>query len=180
MQIQKDPNKQKAILHLDIDHSDLKTAGDIHHSSQQGLPITISAADSVYKHQPPFPVWCSWKSQLTVTGLPNTQSRAPALSVSTQPHLSTLSQQPWLLLSPCTSQLWESSPCTSRWLSSTLPAWIICLGIIRLPWLKALMRCWSHHSNQSSEPKCIPRDSQKRLMQEFQVMCNMKGRHSHR
>lgn len=26
-----------------------------------------------------------------------------------------------------------------------LPAWIICLDTIRLPWLKALMRCWSHH-----------------------------------
>lgn len=140
----------KSDFALGIDYSDLKPAGDIHHSSQQGLPITISAAVSVYKHQSPFPVWWSGKSQLTVMGLPNTQSRveqsrAPAPSVSTQPRLSTLSQPPWLLISPCTSQLWESSPCSSMWLRSTLPAWIICLGIIRLPWLKALMRCWSHH-----------------------------------
>lgn len=84
------------------------------------------------------------KSQLAMSGGCLTH-RAELLPFSTQPHLSTLSQPPWQLHFPCTSQLWESSPRTSTWPGSTLPVWIICLNIIRLPWLKALMRCWSHH-----------------------------------
>lgn len=74
----KRPKQTKSHFAFGTDHSDLRTAGDIHHSSQQDLPITISAAVSVYKHQPPFPVWCTSEIPADrVMGLPNTQSSCP-------------------------------------------------------------------------------------------------------